>query len=586
MPGVLFDGITIVITPLIALMEDQVSQLSKRNIKAVAIHSGMNHRKIERELDNCIFGKTKFLYISPERVNTELFKQRVQDFKVSQIAIDEAHCISQWGHDFRPAYRELSILREFFPKAITVAFTATATNEIVRDIQEVLLLDKAEVFRSSFVKSNLHYTVIYSKNKLYELRYLMHKLPGVGIIYSRSRKGTESLANYLLQLGFHADYYHAGLSYDQRQKKQQQWISDPTMIMVCTNAFGMGIDKPDVRYVIHFDLPGSLEEYYQEAGRAGRDLKKAFAVLLYNELDVENAKSILELSLISYDEAKHAYDQLGKYLKIPEGGGQAYREHPFDIVSFSEYLQWNVNKTKSALKTLEKNALIVTSENTYQTNKIKVLETRRQLQNDPNLGKYSILITELFRLYEYLTEYPVTINESKLAKRIGTSKKDVQVGLRYLDQKKYISYMESSEFPILQFTDIRLPLRNVVIDKELLEYTNQLKRGQLDAMLQYLTLDTCRENYILHYFDEQKSIPCGRCDICLGSQDSDFTIGEATSLYDKIKNMEKEAIPMSTIIYQYSFLKRKKIIALLSYLENERKITVDKNEIRLADLHK
>jgi ATP-dependent DNA helicase RecQ len=334
-PAMLKEGICIVVSPLIALMKDQVDNLLNKGIKAIAITSSMHKREIDIALDNCIHGNIKFLYLSPERLETEIVQVRLQKMNISLIAIDEAHCISQWGYDFRPSYLKIELLRELLPKTPVLALTATATKEVVKDIQEKLHFKKENVFQESFERKNVAYIVLNEEDKLARLLKLATNVKGTGIVYVRNRKTTQDIANYLISNQLSADFYHAGLDTKTREQKQNNWIQNKTRIIVCTNAFGMGIDKPDVRFVAHIDLPDSLEAYFQEAGRAGRDGKKSFAVLLYNASDKINLERNIELNFPTIDEIRQTYQALANYYQIATGAGLG-TTYNFDITAFCD----------------------------------------------------------------------------------------------------------------------------------------------------------------------------------------------------------------------------------------------------------
>ena len=363
-PALVKEGICIVISPLIALMKDQVYNLQKRGIAAVAIFSGMHYKDIDRILDNCIYGNTKLLYLSPERLTSDLVRERIKKMKVSLIAVDEAHCISQWGYDFRPPYLQIAEIREYLPKVPIMALTATATPEVVKDIQEKLEFKRGEVFQQSFLRENLAYVVLEEEGKMEKLFKVLTGVRGSGLVYVRNRRKTKEIAMFLKKYRITADYYHAGLTNEERSQKQEAWINDKIRIIVATNAFGMGIDKPDVRVVVHMDLPDSLEAYFQEAGRAGRDGQKSYAVLLYNQGDKLDLERRFELSFPPLKEVRLTYQALGSYLQLAVGSGEG-ESYDFDLVEFSRVYGFSTVKTFNCLKVLERAGWIALSESIY-----------------------------------------------------------------------------------------------------------------------------------------------------------------------------------------------------------------------------
>ncbi|MEM1123394.1 MAG: ATP-dependent DNA helicase RecQ, partial [Bacteroidota bacterium] len=377
-PALVKEGICLVISPLIALMKDQVDNLQKRNIKAVAIYSGMNYTAIDRALDNCIYGDTKFLYVSPERLITDLAKARIAQMNVNLIAVDEAHCISQWGYDFRPPYLEIAKIRELHPKAPVLALTATATKEVVTDIQEKLAFPKPNLYQQSFERKNLSYVVLPESNKSQKLLEVVTNVKGAGIVYTRSRKNTKDLATFLKRNRIASDFYHAGLTTEQRNQKQEAWIQNQTRIMVATNAFGMGIDKPDVRSVVHMDLPDSLEAYFQEAGRAGRDGKKGYCVLLYEETDGQKLLLNYENAFPPMKVIRQVYRALGSYFSLAVGSGIG-RSFDFDIGEFVNRFNFKILQAFHSLKMLQQAGWIVLTEAIFRKASIKIKVNREQL---------------------------------------------------------------------------------------------------------------------------------------------------------------------------------------------------------------
>lgn len=517
-PAMAQEGICIVVTPLIALMKDQVENLKTRNIQAVAIFAGMTKREIDIALDNCIYGKIKFLYLSPERLMNDLVKERIRYMNVNLFAIDEAHCISQWGYDFRPSYLRLADLRELHPKVPFLALTATATSKVIVDIQQKLQFrqDNAgdAVFVKSFARPNLAYMVIEESHKTRRLLNIIRNTGGSGIVYVRNRRETQEIARFLLLEGIKADFYHAGLSTPERSKKQDAWKKNQTQVMVATNAFGMGIDKPDVRFVVHMDLPDTLEAYYQEAGRAGRDEQKAYAVLLFNEEDKIRLRRNFEWSFPTVKEIIQIYYHLGNYFQLAYGAGQ-YLNFDFDLGDFCTRYQLEPLKTISALKFLERDEWLSVTENVYIPSRLRFEVSSQDLYSfqvaHANLDGF---IKTILRAYGGTFDYFVPFRETDLARKADLSFHDTIKYLHQLQQYEIISYLPQTDKPQLQFLQPRSDSQHLNIDKKHIDERKQIGAGQLDAVLHYLTSDGCRLQKLLAYFNEQIE-QCGVCDYCL-----------------------------------------------------------------------
>lgn len=517
-PAMKLDGICIVISPLIALMKDQVENLKQRGIEAVAIFSGMSREEIDRHLDNCIHGTIKFLYVSPERVQTELFRERFIQMNVSFIAVDEAHCISQWGYDFRPPYLQIANLRELKPDVAIMALTATATPVVKDDIMQRLNFRKPyEVFQRTFARDNLSFVVRKSERKDQKLLEVLQKIQGSVIIYARSRKVTEELAAWLIRKNFSAGYYHAGLSFDDRTKQQEEWIKNKTRIMVATNAFGMGIDKPDVRMVIHLDLPENLEAYYQEAGRAGRDEKHAYAVVIYQDADIETLQKKVHQSLPELSYLKHIYQCLANYYQLAMGSG-ANESFDFDIHEFSSRFTLHQAEVYSALKKLEEEGLIQFSESFYSPSKIYVPVDKVKLYEFQIANiKFEPLLKTIFRLYGgQLFHSFVKVSESLIAKALQLSVSDVKQQLRQLNELRLIVYEPIKDQPQLTFLIPRQDADKLPIDRERLESRRKLILSKMESMKEFVVANhRCRMQLIQNYFGEDTYAVCGKCDVCV-----------------------------------------------------------------------
>jgi len=569
-PALCKEGICLVISPLIALMKDQVAHLKKRDIPAIAIYSGMRRQDIDRELDNCIYGKTKFLYLSPERLLSELAQQRIAKMNVNLIAVDEAHAISQWGYDFRPPYLEIAQIRELHPKVPVIALTATATKTVIIDIQEKLQFPKANVFQKSFERSNLSYVILKEANKLKNLVNILQKVPGSSIVYTRSRKRTKEIALYLQRQKISADFYHAGLSPDQRSAKQDAWIDNKTRIIVSTNAFGMGIDKPDVRTVIHLDLPDSLEAYFQEAGRAGRDEQKAYAVLLYGDEDkirLENAYKNAFPSLLSI---RQVYRALGSYLQLATGGGIG-TSYDFDIAAFTKNFQLDVLKTYNSLKLLSQAGWLMMSESVFIPSTL-FLKVNRETLYDYQLRnkKMDRIIKKILQAYQGVFNGPVRIKESQLAYFLRMPEKDLLLALKKLQADGIVQYLPQKDQPQIVFLKERVAAENLTIDMALFKFRKERYYDSIQAAIKYAEQNRCRNKQLLGYFGEQEVALCGQCDVCTGRNKAD--IDEVA--YDRYKAKIKQVLkkePLSITEIQESFAPKRKEILLstLSYLLEE-----------------
>jgi ATP-dependent DNA helicase RecQ len=523
-PVLAMEGVCIVVTPLIALMKDQVEQLKKRDISAAAIHSGMNRREIDITLDNCIHGNTRFLYVSPERLRTDIMVARVKQMNVCLLAVDEAHCISAWGYDFRPSYLLIAEFRHLLPGVPVMALTATATEEVQADIMAKLEMKNPRLFRQSFARANLSYSAFPEENKERKLLQILKNVPGTGIVYVRTRKRTKELADWLNRQGVKALGYHAGLPFRDRADRQTSWIKNQIRVVVATNAFGMGIDKPDVRAVIHYDLPANLEAYYQEAGRAGRDEKKAYAVALFNRIDLEELAENVERKYPSIQVLRRVYQALANYFKIAVGSGE-FSAYSFDIQDFTGIFGLVVNETHFALKLLEEEGFIQLSENFSEPSRLHFLVDNRQLYDIqiryPDLDSF---IKVILRMYggEIFSEY-VRISESELAQIYFAPVQEVFQKLNFLKERGVADYEPARDKPQLTFLTPRydaeqLPLNIFEIGKR-----RERDRQKVRAVVQYAShTNRCRTLLLLEYFNEMDGSPCGVCDICLKNKKSEI----------------------------------------------------------------
>ena len=516
-PALCMPGLCLVITPLIALMKDQVEQLKKRGISANAIYSGMPRREIDIILDNCVHGRIKFLYVSPERLKTDLFQSRIVEMDVSLLAIDEAHCISQWGYDFRPSYLEIAEIYPLLREVKKIALTATATAVVKNDIIEKLKFSNEEIFQKSFARKNISYSVFELENKEQKVFEILKNVKGSAIIYVRSRKETARIASLLYRNGISSEYYHAGLTIKERSLKQSNWIQNKVRVMVATNAFGMGIDKADVRVVIHFDLPDSLEAYYQEAGRAGRDERNAYAVMLYNPSDILRLKENFIKSFPSYEYLKRVYQSLANFYKLAVGSSQ-WQSFDFQLNDFSKSYNLNSFETFHAIKKLEEQGLILLNESFYKPSVVMLTIKHEDLYRYCIANaKMEPLIKGLLRLYggEIYMEF-MKINEADLAKLIKSSAKDVTTNLEFLYKSNILVYDKIKEKPQLTFLTPRLDSSKLNINKKELENRKKVVGEKIQSMIDYV-LDRvqCRTRIFQEYFDETAYINCGVCDRCI-----------------------------------------------------------------------
>ncbi|MEM6642997.1 MAG: ATP-dependent DNA helicase RecQ [Bacteroidota bacterium] len=512
-PAMLLEGICIVISPLIALMKDQVEQLNNRGIKATAIFSGMSKREIDVSLDNCIYGDVKFLYVSPERLQTELMVERSKKMKVSLLAVDEAHCISQWGYDFRPPYLEIADFKNQLNIPSVVALTATATNEVETDIIAKLEMKSPQIFRKSFARANLSYSAFALENKEGKLLDILRNVEGSSVVYVRSRKRTKQVAELLIQSGISADFYHAGLTGKERSAKQDAWIQNSLRVMVATNAFGMGIDKANVRTVIHLDLPDSLEAYYQEAGRAGRDGKKAYAIVLYHQKDLDFLKERAEKSVVSIDLLQRTYQALGNYFKLAVGS-HAFSSFPFHYDQFIQAFNLPLLDTYAALRKLEEEGLIQLNDSYFEGSKfifnLNKSDTYKYQIANPKLDP---VIKALLRLYggEAFNVYQ-RLKEKEIATLVKGRVSDVRLHLKFLHDHEVIDYQPSSDSPTITFLTPRLEADKIPIDAQQLDWRRKLAIEKAGAVAAYVQADGCRTQIFQHYFNEDTVLTCGICD--------------------------------------------------------------------------
>ncbi len=515
-PTLAREGLCIVVTPLIALMKDQVDNLRRRGVQAVAIHSGLSPAEIDRLLDNCVYGTVKFLYIAPERIGTELFLMRVAKMNLQLIAVDEAHCISQWGYDFRPSYLRIAELRRAHPEVPILALTASATELVTRDIMENLQFPEQNLLRGDFLRPNLSYSVRQTDDKQGQLLRLVQNVPGTGIVYVRTREATEQVAEYLRSEGITAEAYHGGLAHAERSIRQEEWIQNRVRVMVATNAFGMGIDKPDVRFVVHYTMCDSLESYYQEAGRAGRDGKRAYALLLASEDDPQRIVRRYEQEFPPLEQVKDIYEEICSYLQIAIGDG-AQTSHLFNIFEFCARNHRYEGTVESAIKLLQLNGYMTLTDAQENPARVMFMVSRDELYRiRVNRNELDPFIRVLLRLYNGIFNDFRPINESEIATWSGYSVERVRELLKRLWQLRVIRYIPSNRSPILYLHEERLPREDLYIAPETYRRRKELIEERFEQMLHYAqNEEQCRSTVLDHYFGGKSDIACGICDICL-----------------------------------------------------------------------
>ncbi len=517
LPALCKSGITIVVSPLVALMIDQEKSLKEKGINARIIYSGLSNQNIEIVLNNCLYGKVKILYISPERISSKLFISYFEKMKVNLIAVDEAHCISKWGYDFRPSFLNISDLRKYHPQVPILALTATATKEVVEDIQDKLLFKERNSLTTSFERENLNYMVFEESDKITRIKTIVETIGGTGLIYVRSRKKTVEISQILKSIGINAEAYHAGLTTAIRNHRQQNWIEEKTDIMVATTAFGMGIDKQNVSYVIHYDLPESIEAYVQEVGRAGRNGKKAYGILLYNAKDIETLRKTIESNFPEKKYIQNIYNALCNYFKIATSTGQD-RKFDFDLLSFSQTYNFDSYLVFSSVRILQNSGLIEVIENRNPISKVLINVERDTLFEFTNTyPQYFPLLEALRRTYSGLmTEFTI-IDEKKLAKLCYESEENIFKSLKKLEKYNILFYEPKTSQPQLIFTQNRLSNDNFELSQEFYYQIKENNKKKAEQLIDYITSDKCREKQILNYFDFEAR-ECGKCDVCISEK--------------------------------------------------------------------
>jgi len=575
-PALMMEGICIVISPLIALMNDQVTALKAKNIRALAITSGMSFSELDIALDNCIYGNYKFLYLSPERLESDMVQQRLKKMNINLLAIDEAHCISEWGYNFRPSYLKIAEIREITTAPI-IALTATATPLVVKDIKEKLKFDNENVISTSFYRDELSYVVLKQDDKDSKLIQILNRVKGTSIIYCRTRKETKRIHLLLSEYGITSHYYHAGLDVLERASKQKQWQLNHVRVMVATNAFGMGIDKNDVRLVIHNHLPFSLEAYFQEAGRAGRDRKLAYSILLYNDLDIHNLKKQINDHYPEIEIVRNVYQQIANFLGISIGDGK-HQEFPFHINEFCERYNLNQLQTYNALKLLEKEDYIKLSEAIHQPSRLFIKVTHTELYQFQIANKqYDILLKILLRSYGSLFDNFTKIQENIIAKRAQLSTQEVKDFLTNLKQMDILDYIPQNSNPKLLMLKTRVDSKYISLSKETLETRKANEEAKAASVIQYASNQyQCRSHVLQNYFGEEDNKRCGKCDVCLERNKLNINDQEFEVIMLAIQNLiSQNPMHVDDIIMAIVEYREDKMVTVLQFLSDNGQIAMN-----------
>lgn len=578
-PALAQEGLCLVVSPLIALMKDQVENLKKRGIGALVIYAGMSRKDIVRTLENARQDYFKFLYVSPERLETALFKEYLPALNVNLLAVDEAHCISQWGYDFRPSYLKIAALREELPGVPVLAVTASATKSVQQDICEKLTPPARReafiVFRQSFERKNLSYSVFPVSAKAPKLVEILKKVRGSAIVYCKSRKRTAEVASLLQMHGLSANFYHAGLPQEERSKRQQAWIDNRTRIIVCTNAFGMGIDKPDVRVVVHMDAPDCLENYYQEAGRCGRDGKKAYAVLLYQEKDVEELEQLHQTRYPSFEVIQSVYEALMNALQIPVHAGQD-RSLSFRFDEFVRNFQLNVHQALYSLQALESDGWIDYNEKNFLPSTLVFTVSKTNLyefyRSHP---EHEELLTTLLRTYEGIYDFPVFIAERTVSNLLHISEQKIKEQLQRIASFGIVQYQPQSDEPQIFLRKNRVATRDLQIDLKRYRERKEAFIQRVRTMVAYLKTGSCRSAYIGRYFGDEAAAACGICDTCLAKKQQEFSTEEFASIASAIRlQLAQQPVTAEQLLASLSSIQREKTWKVLQFLQSEKQIAV------------
>ena len=575
-PALMMDGVCIVISPLIALMKDQVHNLKRKKIPAEAIYSGISKKEQDEVLNKAVCGEIKFLYLSPERLASEDFRGWLNNMPLSFLAVDEAHCISQWGYDFRPEYLRIAEVRKYFPGKPVLALTASATPEVVKDMMAKLEFKSKQVFTKSFARNNLNYLVRMPSIKSSQILKAVNYFKGTGIIYTRNRKGTEQLANWLRKMGISADFYHAGLKVKERSKKQEDWINNKTRIMVCTNAFGMGIDKPDVRFVIHLEPPDCLEAYYQEAGRAGRDEQKAFCLLMYNELELMQAEESVAVRYPENEYINNIYQAIGNYLGISVGSGAGV-PHEFELMDFCSDYHFKPREAYYAIDILHKQGFLNLSENGRWVSSLKINYDKNELYKlQVKDEKVNLLMLAMLRTRGGYFDFYTPVDEKQLALMLQIPIKDVVNQLKALHSKNVLDYLAKTDIPIITFLEPRYPKINV--NRKEIEFLKEHFLYRLREMRAYIEEEKrCRNKLISDYFGEKLKKDCGTCDNCRRKYKAPFEKEKFNYFFNKVKEMlSAQEMDADEIAKAFKVEELEELQILVKWLQDTYKLIKDK----------
>ena len=575
-PALCKEGLCLVVSPLIALMKDQVESLKNKNIPALSVSSGMSFFEVKRTLENAVHGNYKFLYVSPERLETNLFLEYLPGMNINLISVDEAHCVSQWGYDFRPSYLKIAAIREHLPGVPVLALTASATKEVQEDICDKLAFKKDQQrFQKSFERPNLSYSVFNPSSKQNKLIDIFRNVPGSGIVYCKSRKRAKEIAELLKMHGISSDFYHAGLTHIERTTKQESWIKNTTRIIACTNAFGMGIDKSNVRTVVHYDVPDALENYYQEAGRAGRDGHKAYAVLLYHTSELEDLENQPAIRYPPFEEVKKVYKALVNYLQLPSGSGEGIY-FDFDIADFVKKFHLAVYTVTYALKVLEAEEYISYNEQIFLPATVEFIVDKDELNEfEKSYPALEPVVKGLLRSYEGIFDYPSPIYENQLA---GFIKKDVGVlksDLKKLHQYGIVDYVPQKDKPQVRFLRNRVQTDDFSIDQNNFAKRKAAFVNRLASMMAYVRTNACRSKMIGNYFNDLAIRACGICDNCIRNKGVVVSTPEFENITEGIRQLIASApVPSELLLKRLHSFSKEKIWKVLDYLESENKISI------------
>ena len=576
-PALAMEGLCLVISPLIALMKDQVENLRRKNITAFAIYSGMSRAEVINTLKVATNSNCKFLYISPERLETNLFKEYLPGMNINLVAVDEAHCISQWGYDFRPPYLRIAALREELKDVPIIALTASATKEVQDDICEKLQFKEKNIFRQSFERKNLSYSVFKVDSKINKVIEILNKVQGSAIVYCKSRKRTKEISELLQLQNIVSDFYHAGLPQEERNQRQEGWIKNKTRVIVCTNAFGMGIDKPDVRSVIHADVPDCLENYYQEAGRAGRDGKKSFAVLLYDDNDITELEGLAAIRYPSLDDIKNVYQSVANYLQIPAGTGEG-NYFDFDINDFVKKFKINTHTAIYSLKALEQDNWLSLNEQVFLPSKIKFTTTKEALYDfERSHPELEPAIKALLRGYEGIFDFSTSISEIVLIRLLKKNVEEIKKDLSQLDRFGIIYYEPQKDSPQLYFPRNRVKVEDLSINMDLYHKRKEKFIARVKNIVQYVQeLVTCRSKMIGSYFGDNKLHNCKVCDNCLRQKKVHIDEKEFEKISNRIQTvLAPQPLPSKELMDQLGAIKKEKAWKVIEFLQAENKLEVD-----------